>query len=250
MAMKAALALCLMSAVATAQPGRDPSTVLRDANAAATAGDWDRVAAEVDPLLANALQPADLAEAHRLAGVAAFFHNDKAAADAHFLAYLRIDLEGHLDPALYPPEVVQFFDEVRARHAAELRARHPRAKRYWIVAPIPVASQIQNGETGKGIVIGSLIGAFAITNVTSYLLLRSWCHDPGSTCDATGTNHLTGARRLEAVNVASGIALIAVAVYGVYDGVRGYQRRTRALSLEPYTAPSNDGAVFGIAGSF
>lgn len=250
MAVKAALALCLFAGVAAAQPGGDPSAALRDANAAATAGDWDRVAAQVDPLLANSLQPADLAEAHRLAGLAAFFHHDNAAADAHFLAYLRIDLEGHLDPALYPPEVVSFFDEVRARHAAELRARRPHAKRYWIVAPIPVASQIQNGETTKGIVIGSLFGAFAITNLTSYLVLRSWCHDSGSTCDHSGTDHYRAAQRLQAVNVAAGIGMIAVAAYGVYDGVVGYRRRTRALSLEPYAAPSSEGAMFGIAGSF
>jgi hypothetical protein len=227
--------------------------VLRDANAAATAGDWDKVASQVDPLLANSLGPADLAEAHRLAGLAAFFHNDSAGAEAHFVAYLRIDLEGHLDPALYPPEVVRFFDDVRTRHAADLRARRPRAKRYWIVSPIPVASQIQNGETTKGIVIASLFGAFAVTNLTSYFVLRSWCHDAGSTCDGgqtTGTNHYRAAQRLQAANVASGIGMIAVAVYGVYDGVRGYQRRTRVLALEPYASPSSAGAVFGIAGSF
>ena len=250
MAVKLALALCLVAGVAAAQPGSDPSAVLRDANAAATAGDWDRVASQVDPLLANSLQPADLAEAHRLAGLAAFFHHDNAAADAHFLAYLRIDLEGHLDPALYPPEVVQFFDEVRARHAAELRARRPRAKRYWIVAPIPVASQIQNGETTKGIVIGSLFGAAAITNITSYLVLRSWCRDPGSTCDRSGSDHFRAAQRLQTANVISGIAMIAIAAYGVYDGVSRYRRRSRALSLEPYASPSSDGGTFGIAGSF
>lgn len=248
--MRSLLAVMLCAGVAAAQPGADPSVVLREANAAATAGDWDKVASQVDPLLAGALGPAELAEAHRLAGLAAFFHHHTAAADAHFLAYLRGDLEGHLDPALYPPEVVQFFDDVRVRHAAELRARRPRARRYWIVAPIPVASQIQNGETTKGIVIASLFGAFAATNLTSYFLLRSWCHDPGSTCDNAGPDHYRAAQRLEAVNVASGIGMIAVAVYGVYDGVRGYRRRTRALALEPYAAPSSAGATFGLAGSF
>jgi hypothetical protein len=238
------------SASAEPPPPSDPAAALRDANAAATAGEWDRVAATVDPLLAHSLGPADLGEAHRLAGLAAFFHNQRDAAEFHFLAYLRLDLQGHLDPALYPPEAVNFFEGVRARHAAELRARAPKGKRYWVVAPIPVASQIQNGERTKGIVIGSLIGAFAITNVTTYLVLRSWCQDTGSTCDKTGTDHYKAAQNLSSVNVASGIALIAVAAYGVYDGVVGYRRRSRQLTLEPYANPTTSGAMFGIAGSF
>jgi len=245
-----ALAIVMLLVVTAAAEPSDPSSTLRDANAAATAGDWDKVSAQVDPLLANSLAPADLAEAHRLAGLAAFFHGDKTAAEFHFLAYLRIDLEGHLDPALYPPEVVSFFDGVRASHAAELRS-HTRGKLRWYIAPVPVASQLQNGETTKGIVIGSLFGAFAITNVTSYLVLRSWCHDVGSTCDASGTNHYRAAERLQTVNIASGIAALAVLGYGVYDGVVGYRRRTRSLALEPYVAPGTDGSTtFGIAGSF
>ena len=182
MAVRVVLLLVLAARIAAAQPGvppGDPATALRDANAAATAGEWDRVAATVDPLLAHQLGRADLAEAHRLAGLAAFFHQDRDAAEFHFLAYLRLDLQGHLDPALYPPEVTSFFDEVRARHAAELRARASKTKRYWYVAPLPVASQLQNGDKTKGIVIGSLLGALAITNITSYLVLRSWCHNPG-----------------------------------------------------------------------
>lgn len=246
MVARALAIVALLAGVAAA----DPASVLRDANTAATAGDWDKVSAQVDPLLANSLAPADLAEAHRLAGLAAFFHGDRNAAEFHFLAYLHIDLEGHLDPALYPPEVVSFFDGVRASHAAELRS-HTRGKLRWYIAPIPVASQLQNGETTKGIVIGSLFGAFAITNVTSYLVLRSWCHDVGSTCDASGTNHYRAAQRLQTVNIASGIGAIAVLAYGVYDGVVGYRRRTRALALEPYVAPGGDaGTTFGIAGSF
>jgi hypothetical protein len=254
MAVRGALLLVLAAGVAAAQPGvppaGDPATVLRDANAAATAGEWDRVAATVDPLLVHQLGRADLAEAHRLAGLAAFFHHDNDAAEFHFLAYLRLDLQGHLDPALYPPEVTTFFDDVRARHAAELRARASRPKRYWYVAPLPVASQLQNGDKTKGIVIGSLLGALAITNVATYFVLRSWCHDTGSTCDKNGTDHFEAAQNLHGVNVASGIALIAVGVYGVYDGVRGYRRRSRELSLEPYANPTASGAVFGIAGSF
>ncbi len=242
--------LAALVRVAAAQPGIDPAATLRDANTAATAGEWDRVSQTVEPLLARQLAPADLAEAHRLAGLAAYFHKQNDLAEAHFLAYLRIDLQGHLDPALYPPEVVTFFDDVRVRHAAELRARTPHAKRHWYLTLVPYAAQEQNGERTKGIVLASLVGAFAITNVSTYLVLRSWCHDTGSVCDNGGTNHFHTAQRLQTINALAGVGLIATYLYGVYDGVSGYRRRSREEALAPYATPTNDGAVFGLAGSF
>ncbi|HET7503254.1 MAG TPA: hypothetical protein VFK02_19675, partial [Kofleriaceae bacterium] len=96
-------ALWLSAAVAHAQSTPATSAALRDGNTAAMAGDWQRVAQLVNPLLRQELSIPDLAEAHRLAGLAAFFQLRSADAEAHFLAYLRIDLDGRLDPALYPP---------------------------------------------------------------------------------------------------------------------------------------------------
>jgi hypothetical protein len=248
--VRIALVLVVLARIAAAQPGIDPAATLRDANTAATQGEWDRVSQTVEPLLAQSLEPADLAEAHRLAGLAAYFHGNKPLAESHFLAYLRLDLQGHLDPALYPPEVTSFFDDVRVRHAAELRARAPHAKRRWYLTLVPYAAQEQNGDRTKGIVLASLVGAFAITNVTTYFVLRSWCHDQGSTCDASGTNHFHAAQRLQTVNVVAGLGLIATYLYGVYDGVSGYRRRDREQSFAPYATSTNTGAVFGITGSF
>jgi len=249
-AVRIALVLVLLARIAAAQPGIDPAATLRDANTAAAQGEWDRVSQSVEPLLAQSLEPADLAEAHRLAGLAAFFHGNKPLAESHFLAYLRLDLQGHLDPALYPPEVTSFFDDVRVRHAAELRARAPHTKRHWYLTLVPYAAQEQNGDRTKGIVLASLVGAFAITNVSTYLVLRSWCHDQGSTCDASGTNHFHAAQRLQTVNVVAGLGLIATYLYGVYDGVSGYRRRDREQSFAPYATSTNTGTVFGITGSF
>jgi hypothetical protein len=258
-ALAIAMLLGAACAVASAQPGAAPadaSTVLREANAAATAGEWPRVAELVgplvDPLRAGSLERADQAEAQRLAGLAAYFAQRTADAEAHFLAYLRIDSDGHLDPALYPPEVVVFFDDVRARHAAELRTKRPRAKRHWYIALLPPFAQFQNGERTKAWVTASALGAFTVANVGSYLVLRSWCtrvSTPGGTsslvCDEGG-NHAQGARTLRTVNVVSGIGLIVTYVWGVYDGVRHYRRNDRTPSLAPYTAASSTSFVVGI----
>jgi hypothetical protein len=250
--VRALLVLALAAGVAAAQPPQPASEALRDANTAASAGDWARVAALVDPLVRGSLPPADLAEAYRLSGMAAFHQQRRDVAEAHFLAYLKIDLDGRLDPALYPPEVVVFFDEVRIRHQAELRARRPKARRYWLLNLIPPGGQIQNRERGKAWVIGGLIGALAIGNVTTYLVLSSWCTrvtgSGGSsvTCDE-GKDRAGTASTLRAINIVSGIGLIATYAYGVYDGAKNYRRQE---SVQPFVAGVAGGGMVGIGGAF
>jgi hypothetical protein len=224
----------------------DPAIVLREANAAATGGDWAKVAGFVDPLLERGLEPQDLAEAHRLAGLAAYFNNHQADAERHFLAYLHADLDGHLDPALYPPEVINFFNDVRVRHAAELRALRPQPKRYLLLNLVPPVGQFQNGDRVKGIIVGGLLTSLLAANVTTYFVIRSWCHNPGSTCDDSGADHFRRAQQLSTINVLTGIGFVATYVYGVWDGVRGYRRHT----LSAYAAPSSEGGVIGLVGSF
>lgn len=249
MALRALAILVLLCATASAQT---PADALRDGNTAAAQGDWKRVTELVAPLLQGQLSTADLAEAHRLAGIAAFFQADRTKAELHFVEYLKLDLDGRLDPALYPPEVVNFFNDVRALHDAELRRRRPPAKRYWILNLIPPGGQIQNGDKTKAYVIGGLLGALAITNVTTFLVLRSWCKEvSGSngssvTCDQGG-DHSSSASTLKVVNIASGIGLILTYGYGVYDGVKGYRRKE---SMQPFVAPVSGGATVGVFGSF
>ncbi len=249
MAVRLAIALVLVASVAHAQT---PADALREGNSAAAQGDWAKVSALVDPLLHGQLPPADLAEAHRLAGIAAFFQGRRDQAEQHFVAYLQIELDGQLDPALYPPDVVNFFNDVRRLHDADLRKRRPRPRRYWLLNLIPPGGQIQNGDTTKAWIIGGTIGALAIANVSSYLVLRSWCtRVSGSggesvTCDS-GADHSSSASTLRIVNIASGVGLILAYGFGVYDGVKGYRRKE---AMQPYVAPASGGGVVGVLGSF
>ena len=242
------LALALLATPAWAQA---VSERLRDGNAAAQAGDWARVQELVAPLVGASIPAGDLAEAHRLAGLAAYFQQHLPEADQHFHVYLQLDLDGRLDPALYPPDVVTFFENVKTKYQAELRARRPRQRRYVLLNLIPPGGQIQNGERTKGYVIGGLLGAFAVANVTSYLVLRSWCTpvtgQAGSsvTCDDT-QNRVKGASRLRAINIATGIGLIVTYAWGVYDGVSGYRKRSREQAVQPYVAPG----VVGVGWAF
>ncbi|MCX5741205.1 MAG: hypothetical protein NT062_01760 [Proteobacteria bacterium] len=236
------LALLLLPALAVA----DVSTSLRDGNAAATANDWPRVSALVDPLLTQQLGRTDLAEAHRLAGLAAFFTNRYDEAELHFLAYQRLELDGQLDPSVYPPEAISFFANVRQKHWSELRALRPKPKGSIWLALLPPIGQLQNGERTKAIVVGSALGVFAVANLTSYIVLRSWCTRVAGTLGNSATcdddvNRYRSASTLRTVNLLAGIGVIASYVYGVYDGVSGYRRRTREMQAIPYVTGSSVG---------
>ena len=228
----------------------DPGAALRDANAAATAGDWAKVSQVVQPLLARSLEPSDLGEAHRLAGLAAYFNNNHDEAEAHFLAYLKVDPDGHLDPSLYPPEVVTFLYHVRDKYKATLVAMRPPPRRYFVLNFLPPFGQLQNGDRGKALLVGGLLGATLATNITTYFVLRSWCHNAGSTCDDSGTDHFRRAQQLTTINTLAGLGAIAVYIYGVWDGVSGYRRRSREQRFAPYVAPASESTTIGVIGRF
>jgi hypothetical protein len=249
MAVKTLLALVVACGVALAQP----ADRLRDGNAAAAAGDWARVTAIVEPLLRGQLSQADLAEAHRLAGLAAYFQRQLPTAETHFVAYLKLDLDGRLDPSVYPPDAVTFFQDVQMRHAAELRARRPKQRRFWLLNLIPPGGQIQNGESKKAVVVASLLGVLAIAHVSSWFILDSWCTkvsgSSGSsvTCDEPRDRASTAAS-LKTLNTFTGVLWIATYVYGVYDGVSGFRKRSREQQM--FVMPTSGGGVVGIGGSF
>ncbi|MDB4960922.1 MAG: hypothetical protein JWP01_921 [Myxococcales bacterium] len=244
-----ALVVAGLAAPVHAQPSGTPSEVLRLGNAAATAGDWQTVSALTETLLKAQLPSSDLAEAHRLAGLAAFFQKNIGTAELHFLSYLRIDLDGQLDPNLYPPEAILFFNDVKAKHNAELRARRKRGNRYRVLTLVPMFAQWQNGERTKGIVVGTMFTTFLVANATSFGLLRSWCNEQDRTCDAP-TNRTQLAGQLRAINLVTGVGLIATYAYSVYDGVKGYRRITREERIVPFVTASSSDSFIGVAGTF
>lgn len=238
-------------ALAPASPG----AALAAAGAAAQAADWPQVVAIVEPLLAaGALTTGDRAEAHRLSGLAAFYQERRAVAEAHFLALLRLDLDARLDLAIHPPDVVGFFEAVRTRHAAELRARRPRVRRSWLLSLVPPGGQLQNGARTKAWVVGGALGGLAAANLGTYLLLRSWCTRVSGaggssvTCDGPA-DRARAARAVRGVNLATGVGLVAVYAYGVYDGITSAPRRT-GDAARAYLAPISGGAVVGITGAY
>jgi hypothetical protein len=230
---------------------KSPAEILRASMDAATAGDWATVGRLMESLLRGQLGAAELAEAHRLAGLAAFFQERKPDAERHFLAYLQLDLDGQLDAALYPPDVIVFFTDVKSKYNAELRARRPKQKRYWQLSVLPPAAQFQNGDRTKGWILTAALVGLVGTNLATYGLLRSWCDDD-RTCDPVdGRDRTSAAAKARVVNLASGIGAILTFAYGVYDGVSGYRRDTSTLErTSAYISSSENDVFVGVAGSF
>ena len=236
------------SATAPAAAAPTAADLLIEAGAAADQGDWPRVVARATPVAGDPRQRvADRAEAHRLLGLAAFALGRVADADREFFAYLRLDIDGHLDPHLYPPETVAYFESVRGHHAVELRALRPRPARTVLVNFLPPFGQFQNRQRTKGWILAGLGSALLATNVTTYVLLRRWCDTPDDTCEVEGQSRRATASTLLDVNKLTGVAAIAVYAYGVIDGFRHYRRRP-VLVLTP---PANgQGAILGLTGRF
>jgi len=242
-----ALALAIAGPVA-AQPSEPVGPVERLAAAAAAAeeGAWDRVERLAAPV-AGTVATGERAEAHRLLGLAAYHTQRLEQAEAHFLAYLKLDLDGRLDPSLYAPELVAFFENVRATHAAELRALRPRPRRAALLNLLPPAGQFQNRQPVKGWILGGLGAGLLATNLTTYVVLDRWCSDGDRTCERDGRSRSSTARTLVDVNYWSGIALIGLYTYGVLDGFRHY-RRNPHVTITPVTF--SDGTGVAIRGSF
>jgi hypothetical protein len=252
-----ALALAFAAPAARAQaPGTTDQ--LRHASDALANGDYDRAATLSGALVQRVEQvdEIDRAEAYRVYGLAQFFLGETAAAEAALLQYLRLDPDAHLDPGRFPPEAIVFFEDVRSRHAAELRGlrERPTSVREWSKNLFPPWGQFANGHTTKGLVIGTaellLLGA----NLTTYFVLDSWCDRNGTgVCTDGDQDRRSTATTLRLVNLATAAALGAVYLYGVVDGFHHHRRlrqrdTTRHMSVG--VTPTSGGGILLFSRTF
>ena len=213
-AAAALIVAVLLTLPRAASAGPVEGAALAQASAKASVGDCPGALGIVNALASSRLLLVERAEAHRIAGLCKLATGDRAGAWGSFLAYLRLVPDGHFDPALVSPEAVALLEQVRAAHAAELRAARPRVRtrRSAFLNLLPPVGQFQNGQVVKGILLGSAELVLLGTNIGTYVALKRRCHDDG-TCDST-----SDARSLRALNITSGVLFAGVAVYGIIDG--------------------------------
>jgi hypothetical protein len=160
------------------------------------------------------VSPSERAQALRLVGIGLFLLDRRDGAETTFVELLRQRPESRLDPRTTRPDVVAFFELVRQKHDAELKALRP-ARRGpeagWLVL-LPPAGQFANGETALGLGIATLEVASVATIATTWALLRSW-QKP----DDTFGRHESDARTLRTVNVVAWGTLFATVIFGVAE---------------------------------
>lgn len=240
--------------VSSAQPGVSRSDQigkdLRRAGAALARGEY-RLAIRIAGGVARAswTERQDRAEAYRIYGLALFFLDKRGLAEKALLSYLKLEPNAHLDPAQAPPEALVFFADVRARHAATIAASRPKPRRkmHWYLNLAPPFGQFQNGHRGKAWLI-AVAGTLSLAmNVTTFLVLRSWCDGATGVCTREDS-----ARKLEVVNLASGVAAIGLYAYGVLDGFHHYRRirRQERRGFRMAITPETGGARLTLSASF
>jgi hypothetical protein len=213
-----------------------PDAALKTARDEFDFGNYESVVARLRPfvealeLVRELPQKADRLEALRVYGIACTLTARKTAAEGAFLLLLREEPSTRLDPALVRPEAVAFFDEVRARHRAELLAvyRKNRRPHYWALDLIPLAGQMQNRQWKKAIVFGAIELALLATNITTGALLD---HYEGPMNDFAG--HHAAFEPLRDVNWISFGLLLGVTAGGLVDAfVVGARRADRDRQTE------------------
>lgn len=203
------------------------------------------------PLLSYLLYPnarlsriADLVEAHILLGVSHFELGSRAEARREFDEALFLDDSISLDPLLFSEEAIAFFDERKrvyleqarrddeARALAEERDRLRQAienmivieRRPYYINFVPFgAGQFQNGHDGKGI---AFFVSQAVLGGTSAGL---WVWQVGK-YGYNGTvpkDEVDTVRRLQQVQIATGLTCVALMVGGIIDSLISYESTTR-----------------------
>lgn len=202
-----------------------------------------------------------IVDAHRLLGVAYLFQKQDQEARKEFRKLLQIRPDYRLDPLLFPPEVVDFFNTVRQEHGAELssleakrasaekRAKadceNARAepvvieKRFfrnsYHVNFIPFgAGQFQNNQRLKGwafftgqITFGALSLGAQVANLALYGLrpTRACQYDLGRDCPSEFIDHRAEnrSRWLTRIQVGAGLLFFASVGWGILDAISYYR---------------------------
>ena len=222
-------------------------------------GEYERARTIVEELLAQNVLASDdqLIDANRIAGLAWYYGESSERldrAERYFLQLLSIEPEYRLDPFFTPPAAVQFFEEVKSAHEAQLapirdqrrlakearRAEEEARRRFldeqqrkglgqapteqverhnFALVFLPMgAGQFQNGDDAKGITIAAVQVVAGVTSALSYLAIENLRDDGGFSGSEVGT-----AQTLDAVKWASAAVFWSAWAYGVTDAWINYE---------------------------
>ena len=160
--------------------------------------------------------PTQRVQALRFLGIGLFLTGRTEGAETAFFELLRQKPDARLDPTHTRPDVVAFFETVRARHATEIEQARP--SKYFVLALLPPVGQFQNGDRGRGITLAAIEAVSLGLAIGTYVQLRAWRNPANDTFPG----HTDDARSLKILNnISVGIFAATVAV-GIIDGIANF----------------------------
>jgi hypothetical protein len=201
------------------QTPTDATGSLKRVRASYEYGDIDDVVEWARPVAEGRLPgtPAERAHALRYLGIGLYLTGRVPGAEAAFFELLRLRADSTLDPRTTRPDVVTFFEQVRARHADEIHASaRENNHKIFVLNFLPPVGQFQNGDRGKGLVLAGVELASLATALTSFALLTRWQH-----ADLTADDY-SRSTTMKAVHYASWAAFFVAYGIGVLDAIGNY----------------------------
>ncbi len=214
----------------------------RKARAAYEYGDMEMVVDEARAVAEGRVRPtpAQRAQALRYLGIGLFLTGRMEGAETAFYDLLRLKPGVHLDPTSTRPDVVAFFENVRLRHASEIRqAADSNSGKHFIWNFLPPIGQFQNGQAAKGWTIAAIEVLSLGANIATYAQLKSW-ENP---VDHTFGDHTDDARTFKTLNYVSAGVFAAALVVGIVDGITNY-RNDRDAEVLSFITPGGIGFRF------
>jgi hypothetical protein len=160
--------------------------------------------------------PIQRVQALRFLGIGLFLTGRTEGAEAAFFELLRQKPSAKLDPTHTRPDVVAFFENVRARHASEIQQARP--SKYFLLAFLPPAGQFQNGDRARGVTLAAIEAVSLGVAIGTYVQLKSWQNQS----DLTFPGHTDDARTLKILNNLSVAIFAATFAVGIIDGIANF----------------------------
>jgi hypothetical protein len=203
-------------------PPTDAVTALERARAAYEYGDMEMVVESARLVAEGRLHPTppQRAQALRYLGIGLALTGRTEGAETAFFELLRLRPDARLDPTTTRPDVVAFFEDVRRRHADEIKeAARQRPGKSLALELLPPFGQFQDGHRARGYTILALEALSLGGAIATKVQLDSWASQyPHQTFGP----HADAARTLKTLNAVSVAVLAATIVAGIVDGVVSY----------------------------
>jgi len=256
-----AVAAALVSAGAPAvraSPAAAPALQLDRGRDSFKRGDWQSAIEVVNLLLYPELQLArkeQVVEAHILLGAAYYQTGDRERAREEFRRALEIEPEQSIGTRLYSEGAIRLFEETKTdvriakeredekrRVAQRLKEIEDYKKSLIVYETHPYyvnfvpfgAGQFQNRQPGKGILFAAAQGVTGGASAGVFLYLAS---KYGLVSTSVPFDEQLTVRRLQQVEVATGLAFLGLYAWSVVDSLRAYKPRQRVEGEDSLLPP-------------